>query len=214
VQERIQAAVNKATSQDATLYWTPTGMTIERMVRFRVQQPTRMSGRVPKTFQIQGVGADYRIISANMNSASVTGTTPLSLTVTNNGNEDADVKFQITGPFDASKLIIVNQTTGKQIQFLPNLIGVPAGSGVPAYASPYTQGQFYISTNAVTFQDYLGYNVSILEPNGNQDQYPYVDPLNTDWTIAVAPGSNTFELQANGTSAATAFEVMWYDSWI
>lgn len=218
IQEKIQAAVNKATKADGYLYWTPSnGPAIERMVRFRVQQPTRMSGTVPKTFQIQGVGADYRILSANLNSVqSASGATPLTVSVTNQGDEDADVRFLVTGPINADKLIITNLTTGKKIQFLPGVIGSPSGSGVPAYGGTGTWpiGVFFCSTNPVTFQDYLGYSVAIGMASGNQDQYPYVDPLNTDWTIAVAPGVNEFELQADGSDTTTSLTVQWYDSWV
>jgi hypothetical protein len=215
VQEEIQRAVNKATNVDARLLWTPTGSTEERMVRFRVQQPTRMSGRVPKTFQIQGVGADYRILSSNLNSVqSASGNTPLTVSVTNIGDEDADVRFLVTGPINADKLILSNLTTGKKVQFLPGVIGIPSGSGLATYTGSWPIGVFFCSTNPRTFQDYLGYNVAIGEASGNQDQYPYVDPLNTDWTIAVAPGANEFELQADGSGASTSLTVQWYDSWV
>ena len=213
-QELIQQAVNKCLQADGQLLWTPTGETIERYVPFRIQQPTRMSGRVPKTFQIQGVGADYRIWSAAINqSEQVAGPSPISVTVTNEGNEVADVRFIIGGPLNAERLQIVNITTGKQIQFLPGVIGYPSGSGLPAQGT-FPVGVFFVSTNYVTFGDYLDYNVAIGEPSGNKDQYPYVDPLNTDWSIGVAPGVNTFTLYADGTTDATSFEVQWRHSWI
>jgi len=216
VQEEIQRAVNKATNLDAQLLWTPSnGGGGERMVRFRIQQPTRMSGTVPKTFQIQGVGADYRIMSSGAPNQTdyATGHTPLTIGCTNAGNTDAEVRFLIQGPLSAEKLIINNNTTGKQIQFLPGVIGEPSGSGIGAPGT-YPVGWFFVSTNPRTFEDYLGYNVAIGMESGNQDQYPYVDPLNTDWTMAVAPGYNEFELHGDGSGDTTAFMVQWYDSWI
>lgn len=220
VQELIQQAVNKSLQADGQLLWTPTGETIERYVPFRCQQPTRMSGKVPKTFQIQGVGADYRIWSAAINSVGpVAGQSPISVTVTNEGNEVADVRFVIGGPLNANRLLIVNETTGKQVQFLPGVIGSPSGDGVPVQSartgpSPYPFGTMFIATNYVTFNDFNEYNVFLSTSAGNTDQYSYVDPLNTDWSIAVAPGENTFTLYADGTTDATSLEVQWRHSWI
>lgn len=205
VQELIQCAVNRALAVDGQLLWTPTGGGIERLVRFRCQQPTRMSGRVPKTFQISGVGADYRIWSNAVNSSGVVSGTAPTVTCTNEGNEVADAQFIVNGPVAASRLIIVNNTTGKQIQFLPGVIGNPSGGGIPG-------GSFiYLSTRLLTFDTAPGYQVSY---DYYYDQYPYIDPLNTDWSICVEPGENTFSLIADGTSGATSLEVRWRHSWI
>jgi hypothetical protein len=210
-QELIQRAVNKALQTDGTLLWTPTGESIERMLYYRCQQPTRMSGRVPKTFQISAVAADYRLWSANINSEIVyqaSGEAPsdkLSITVNNQGNADADVQFVINGPFNANKLIISNETTGKKIQFLPGVIGNPSGDGLSS------TDFIYATTRLKTFDTDTGYQVSL---DYYTDQYPYIDPLNTDWSIAVAPGENTFNLFVEGAGDALSLTVQWRDSWI
>ena len=217
-QELIQAAVNKAKAIDGKLLWYPSnGQTgIERMVAFRCQQPTRMSGTIPKTFQISAVGADYRILSSAINVAGPTaGHTPLSVTATNQGNEVSDVRFVINGPFNADKLIIVNETSGKQIQFLPGVIGYPSGTGVLPGGDDVNVNKFYISTNYATFDDYDQYTCYLSDGNGDaRDQYPYVDPLNTDWSIGVEPGANVFTMHADGSTTDTSFEVQWRHSWI
>jgi hypothetical protein len=213
-QELIQQAVSKALAFDGKLLWTPTGETIERMVAFRNQQPVRIVGRIPKTFQLACVGADYRILSSAINDSDVaTGHTPLTVTVNNHGNEDADVRFLITGPVNADKLILVNDVSGKQIQFLPGVIGNPSGYGIPNPGT-FPVGTFFVSTNSVTFDDFKNYNVAIGAASGNKDQYAFVDPLNTDWSIAAVPGTQTFTLHADGTGDSTSLTVQWRDSWI
>jgi hypothetical protein len=205
-QEIMQAAISRARKQDAKVLWTPTGFTEARMVVFRNQQPIRFSGKVPKTFAIAGVGADYRVLSAAVQTAGpVAGTDPV-VSVTNQGNEDADCCFIITGPLDGDEIIIRNLLTGQQIAFYSGLFSLAA-------PGTYPNGTMIINMNPLSLPSYLGYNVAI-GGSPNVDAYPFVDPLNTDWTIAAAPGVQNFELIATGTSGTTSLEVQWRDSWV
>ena len=212
VQELMQSAVSKARRNDAQLLWTPTGTTIERMVAFRNQQPIRFTGKVPKTFNIAGVGADYRVLSSGINSSFPSvGSVPVCA-VHNAGNEDANVMFVINGPIDGHEVIIRNELTGKQIKFLPDLIGVTPGAGLPAPAT-YPVGTMVINLVPDRLPLYLGFDVA-LGGMPSVDQYSCIDPLGTDWTIAAVEGDQNFTLIATGTDpTTTSLEVRWRDSW-
>src|SRR5213080_746959 len=66
-----QAKLLKATNAmraDATLAWTPSEAPPVRVL-FRQQQPTRITGRRPKTFLVAGVSEDPNAYSQGLNSA-------------------------------------------------------------------------------------------------------------------------------------------------
>lgn len=213
-QELLQAAVSRARRKDAQLKWTPTGTTEERMVLFRAQQPCRCLGKVPKTFQVMGVSADFRVCStAVQTSGAVVGAAPIC-TVNNVGDEEASVAFVIKGPLDGAALTIVNDVSGKQIAFIPNVLGNPAGSGVPAPGAGEI-GTLCVNLTPNLLPAYLGYSVALGGDPTSTDQYGAIDPLNTDWTISAEPGIQTFSLHGSGFDpATTSLEVQWRDSWI
>jgi hypothetical protein len=203
-QELLQRAISKARRGDATLKWTPTGFTDERMVIFRNQQPCRIQGRVPKTFQISGVSADYRVVTSNLQSTlPVVGSSPVA-TVNNIGNEVADCVFVVNGPIDDP---LITCSDGKTIAFTPGEMSLPA-------LGTYTAGTMVINLDPSMIPLYLGYNVAYGSGSGIVDAYPFIDPLNTDWTIGAQPGSQTFTLTGTGTDPAhTSLEVRWRHSW-
>jgi hypothetical protein len=208
-QELLQRAVSRARKYDGQVLWTPTGASEQRMVFFRSQQPCRIQGQIPKTFQMAGVSADYRIMSSTVHtSGTVAGPSPITCTVNNQGDEEAACQFFIFGPLDGDTLVITNNLTGKRIFFYPNQVGSPIGSGL------VVGDNMLINMNPTILPGLLGFNVGIEVSGVHYDQYYAINPLATDWTIGAEPGIQTFTLTASGSTGATGFAVAWRDSWI
>lgn len=186
---------------DGYLTWTPADG-VQKMLLFRAQQPPRIStgqSVVEKTFQIACVTADWRVISWTAHTVSATGTSVLTLpTAQNIGNADAAPKFVITGPFTASgNVVITNTTTGKAL-----VLDTPTITAGTTWTVDLT-GRYPVVTDS---------------GGGNHDGA--VDPLLTDWTIAVAGkytvanGNNTFTISGTGTTSASGLSVTWNHAWI
>jgi hypothetical protein len=206
-QELLQAAVSKARRADAVMKWTPTGFSDERMVVFRNQQPVRINGKVPKTFQISGVQADYRVVTSAIKSTlgdpGEMGTSPV-VTAVGGGNEVANCSFIINGPISDP---VITCSDGKTITFIPGLFTLDTPGSYP-------DGTLIINLDPVNLPDYLGWNVAYGDGSGAHDGYSFIDPLATDWDIGVQPVSQTFTLTGSGTDPShTSLEVRWRDSW-
>lgn len=197
-QEKIEGILAASTQADGYLTWTPAD-TIQRLLAFRYQQPARMTtgqSKAQKNFSFACVSADYRIVS---NSLLVTGPTtgafPTNLVCQNLGNTAASPVFKITGPW-TSPLVITNTTTGKKLT-----LNASCAAG------------HFIGI------DLTGVYPTVLTDLG-VDLYGSIDPLNTDWSIAVesnlvvAGGNNTFQVAASGSSGASAAQVAWRHSWV
>lgn len=200
-QEKLEGIIMQAMASDGTMLWTPADG-IQRLLPFRAQQPPRITigqSKVEKRFTLGLVTADWRVVGATVLSVSGTGASPLTLAAaTNLGTADAAPKFTITGPIGAgTSITITNITTGKAISLVAGTV-VSAG----------TQAVIDLSATYPTVT------------NAGVDASGAIDPLATDWSIAVAgtlsvtSGSNVFRLTGLGTSGATGLQVQWRHSWV
>lgn len=196
-QDKLMQVLGNCLRSDGTLTWTHTSDNIQRGVNFRLQQPIRITkgqSNIQKRFLIAGVVADWRILTWAGSSVAATlgtGALPLVLSPTNNGTADAAPSITITGPINTP--VVTNTTTGKKFTLTGN---VAAGQSVVINlaAQPYP---------TITY--------------GGIDWSQYVDPLNSDYTLAVAPSSNNIQLGSTsgtpGTTGATGLAINWNDSW-
>ncbi len=186
--------LNQCLRQDGWLVWTNSD-NITRFLRFRKQQPRRDAtgtAKVNRTFQIQCVSADWRCYtSGTANSVAATGSSP-ALSTTSIGDSDAPFTAVITGPIDAP--VLVNTTTGKALTFL-----AVGGSGL------IPSGMTAVINLFGTYPTVTRSDGAVLDG--------YVDPINSDWTIAVGPGIDSWTLNGTGTTSATGLQLNWYDAW-
>lgn len=203
LEDKIKRAT-RALRGDGTLSWTPTG-SVRRMVTFRMQQPTRVVGRLPKRFQASLVCASHRVLSSDENSvtfaAGGTGgeigfSSPISdplrsaisdtgaAQVANIGSEESPPRFRIDGPI--TNPTIRNATTGQELRLLTSL----------------TAGNF-ITIDVENAEVLL---------NGVADAYAVVQfPESAWWNLQ--PGSNDVRLLAASFSAPAALTVFWRHAW-
>jgi hypothetical protein len=194
-QDKIGGVLGECLRQDGVLNWTPADG-IQRGIYFRTQQPLRLTpgqSLAQKTFLVACVARDWRVLKWAQSNAGNSGAgLPILTSETNNGNADAAPIFTVTGPINQP--ITTNNTSLKKFTFTGN---VPAAQ------------QLVI--------DLTGVYPSILL-NG-ADASNLVDPLNTDYTIAVLGGGAAQNIQLSsgsgspGTTGATGLSVGWHDSW-
>lgn len=200
-QEHIQKVLGTAMRQDGYLTWTPADG-ITRFLPYRKQQPMRIAtgqSKVEKTFQLAAVSADYRIYNYAQSVVSQSGASPLNMApVTNLGNADAPFTATITGPMNTFALL--NLTTGKRITVNYNLLALDA-----------------------VVLDLTGTYPTVTEVDFSGNIYGSVDPLLSDWTLALAPGVNVFQLleAVPGTYAgsptsnsSSGLQLQWRDAWL
>lgn len=199
-QELIEAVLGQCLQLDGSLLWTPADG-IERFLPFRKQQPVRMTtgqSNVQKNFQLALVTADYRIKAFNEDLLNATGPTAFGgngvlamPSAVNLGNADASPVFEITGPCTTPK--IINATTSKQITL-----------------------NFNIASGQIIAVDLRGAYPGVFDTVTGANYYGQVDPLNTDWSIAVSPGANAFSLFIPSAfySTATSMALAWQHSWV
>jgi hypothetical protein len=190
---KIDNVLNRCLRQDGYLAYTPSDG-ISRYLLIRKQQPHRITAgqsAVQKNFQIAGVCRDYRFYaSGSGSSASATGTDP-DFFATNNGDAPSPAKWIITGPSDQP--IISN---GSQKIHFTNL---PTG---------------YISAGVIFVVDFTGEYPLAYNYTTGDSFYGYIDPILTDWTIAVPPGvTSEWSLTGSNQTGATTLEMQWNDAW-
>lgn len=196
-QEKIEAVMGAAMRGDGILVWYPSDG-IQRGINFRQQQPVRISigqSNADKRFFIAGVSADWRISSGTLKTVTTTQVgSPILLNTTNNGNADAAVYIALNGPMNGP-VTITNTTTGK----IFTLITAPG----------------FLPSNLYILPVNLIGTYPVITRNDGVNFYGSVDPLNSDWTIAAAPGVNTWSVAfAGGGGAGTAVSISWTDSWL
>lgn len=191
-QELLQKIMNMCMRQSGYLFWIPADG-VEKFMVFRKQQSTRITtgqSNVVKNFQIAGVSADWRVYAAGTAKSviSPTGAAPqVTPAAVNLGNADAPFKATVTPSGSLTSPGLINLTTNKSIV----LTGYSTSNPV---VFDLTQ-QYPAVYDAVTLQDLGG----------------LIDYYNTDWTVAVAPGSQTFALAASGSGS---LQVQWNDAWV
>jgi hypothetical protein len=183
-----------AMSADGQMSWSPTGGT-SVAIAYRRQQPARISGRVPKEFQIQLVSADPRIYATTPSAASqaitVTSGTAATLSCTNYGSAPTPPTITLTGP-------ITN----------PRIQNVPSGpttinAGTLRLDATITAGQTVaIDTAAGT----------IIRTSDNTNLYGSLNFVGSNWWSLEA-GLNTVTVHSGTYGTGAAVSVSWSDAW-
>lgn len=201
-QEKLEGILGACLRADGTLLWTPAD-TITRKLLFRCQQPVRVSegqSNVQKMFQVAAVSADWRAVSNTAKSQTITHTYLATTgTCVNSGNCDAAPIFTFTGPI--INPFVINNVTNKKVSFAAT-----------------------IGSETVTI-DLTG-TYPVISGNVSGDLSGGINPLTTDWDIAVArsdwtPGQ-TFSLgtpsgnygNPAGSGNSCTLTVGWRDSWL
>lgn len=202
-QTALQGVMSKCLRADGYLMWLPSDG-ITKFLRFRKQQPTRITpgqSNVEKTFQIAGVAADYRIYAsgAPKTISATSGYQLYTATCVNNGNADAPPVFTFSVSGGIVNPIIQNDATLKQLLF---------NHTFDSRVITIDLTQTYPTVTDAFGTDYSG----------------YVDPINSDWSIAVtsvpdaAPFDNTFSLFSTtggylGGGTAN-LQIAWNDAYV
>lgn len=205
-----QAAILRATNAmraDALLQWAPSEAPPVQ-VSFRQQQPTRITGRRPKTFLIAGVAEVSTVQSQALRSLAIalTGSSsggmvspmvsPLgsaqassgSGTATTLGSAEAWPLLTFTGP-------VVNPTLtslryGRTIRLAYTLA---AGETLVVDTDPRRRS-------------------ILLNGDANASRYSALDWLGSVW-FPLAPGDNILQAGASSFSSPAAVTVQWRDAW-
>jgi hypothetical protein len=196
----------RALLADGRILWTPSGESIQRMLRFRRQgRPDIGQGRRPKTFQVPLVSADPYVLSAAEASIVLTPgqaagelgianpildpiTSALNVTaqqfVVNQGDAPSWPRFRIDGPIVNPE--ILNQTSGRRVRLVYTLA---AGEWLDVYSA--------------TGQILLG---------GSAERPGALDFPNSNWWQVLA-GANDVRLIAASYSAPAQLTVFWRHAW-
>lgn len=204
-QDRLLVATD-AMRSDAELRWTPSeGVPVR--VRFRQQQPTRITDRRPKQFLVAGVCEGSGVEAQGPTLATVTpdvvtpqgfvsfpltfplggmGSAPVGVLATNLGRSVAWPTITIYGPCMNPR--ITNATTGRTIVLAYTL---SAGESLVIDTEPRSRS---------------------VRLNGQANRYSAVDFLNTSWW-GLVPGQNDIRLGLSSFSAGCRMDIEWRDTW-
>lgn len=205
--DRLMAAAD-AMKGDAILTWTETGR-VQTMLRLRRQQPPRLSGRLPKVFQVPLVSEYDRIVSASEQSVVIVPgaaisaggfssllTSPLTSSysvvgqqvITNQGRKSAHWRARIDGP--CVNPVIQNASTGQQIKIIYTL---NTGEWLDLETRP---GKRY------------------LKLNGTASRWGAIDFANSTFFELNANGTTQINFQPFSYSAGAQLTVYWRHTWI
>lgn len=202
--------VTDALRDDVTLRWTEEGA-VEKLLRLRAQQRTRITGRRPKRFLCALVSADSRIYSATEQQAVVPAlgaaalgglrwplTWPLDFSggqpdlgagvIVNEGTKSTPPWMRLDGPI--TNPVIANESTGEELRLTYTL---PAGQWIELDASDH----------------------SILL-NGQTDIYSALNFAASQWwdlLPALEVGGNDIKLRAAEYANPAALTVRWRHAW-
>lgn len=185
-----QAKLLRATdamAADGRLLWTPSEAP-PVFVTFRQQQPTRITGRRPKTFFVGAVSEDPLIYSQalNVGQALVTGSGATALSVTNAGTKTTWPVITLTGPI--TNPVIANTTTGQSITLAYDLT---AGHTLTIDTNPRRRRIILdAATNA-----YSAYTFAV-----------------SSWW-GLAPGVNALTITPSASASPAQIAVQWRDAW-
>jgi len=183
-----------AMASDGAMSWTPTGG-LPVSVTYRRQQAPRISGRVPKEFQVQLVSADPRIYAVTPSSqtaaVTVTSGTAASLTCVNLGSAPAPPVITLTGPMTN-----------------PRVRNVPAGptsvnAGVLQLDATITAGQ----TVVIDASD-----GTIIRTTDGANLYGKLNFTASQWWSLEA-GSNLVTVEGGTYGTGAAVTVGWSHAW-
>jgi hypothetical protein len=138
-----------------------------------------------KTWTYSGICLDPRIYAVTASTFSLTGVSPINLSVTNNGNYESPMVATITGPISTGWTLL-NVTTGEQIVVNQAL----------------TAGQ------TIVIDTHFPPTVK----QGATDRYSAVTFPGATF-FRVDPGTYTIRLTGSGTTTATGLQVVIQDAW-
>jgi hypothetical protein len=182
--------VTRAMAADMRLRWTAAnGPTVE--VALRRQQPLRIAGRLPKTFQAAMIAADPRILRASTSNAAgaVVTTETGSVSAKNDGNAPAPA------------VVTVRAGAGGTVTGPINLRNLATGQAVRV--------DLNLSASQVLVVDFRARTVTV--DGGNR--YDAVNFAASSWWD-LAPGDNPLRVVAAAITGAPTFDVSWRDAWL
>jgi hypothetical protein len=205
-----QAALLRATAamrEDATLMWTPSEAPPLEL-KFRAIQPTRLTGRRPKSFLVAGVAEAHTVRAQTEQSlnialnASLSGgfasllTSPLSSSQDSSGSgvatgvgaTEAWPLITITGPI--VNPVITSLRYGRQLRFNYTLA---ASEALVIDTDPRRRS-------------------ILLNGDPNASRYGALDWPASSW-FPIAPGANELRVGASSFSTGAAATVAWRDAW-
>lgn len=205
-QDKLLAATD-AMRQDARLLWEANGVPV--MVDFRAQQPTRIGGRIPKTFLVAGVSERNvvrsqaeNVVEALTGGGSVPSgfssdlTDPLTsapgtdgqATATHAGRaERAWPILEVYGP--CTNPTLINVTDGNRGLYL--IYELLAGEWLTIDTDPRRRS---------------------VRLNGGPTRYSALDFARSEWW-GLVPGDNAIRVAFNTYSAGAKLRVRWRDAW-
>ena len=198
-QEALEGVVGQAMQSDGYMRWTPADG-VQKQIYFRKQQPVRITSgqsNVQKNFQIALVSADYRIYAVSGGALVLNSSVSWTGNATNSGNADSPIKATIQGPVSGT-MTLTDNTTGKRVTILTGLS---------------------ISNTGNLVLDFTGSYPTLFDNFGN-NLYGYIDPINTNWDIAVAgtktvtSGINNWTFSASGTTSSSSCMIQWNNAWL
>ena len=194
-----------AMREDGVMYWTPTG-SVPQFIRFRRQQPVRITGGFNKDCQVPLVSQDsyiwaYDLTSESVSAGGVAGagrtysrtynrayaaiTAVGQVLVTNEGSAPTPPRLTITGP--VTNPTIQNATTGESITLI------------------YT-----LSAGQTLVVDHANRTVML---NGTTNRYSAYDFENSTWWDLV-PGVNDLRFLPYAYTAGASLLVEYRHAWI
>lgn len=203
-QARLLRATD-ALEADATLMWTPSSAPPVQ-VKFREQQPTRITDRRPKTFLVAGVSADPAIYSQALNLQTILPTS------VGGGGFASPLTSPLTSsspPTGAGTVINAGQRkTWPELTFVgpaenPSVRNATLGRGLFLNYTLAAGERLVIDTDPRRRSIRLG---------GTANRYSALNDDLSAW-FYLRPGSNDLRLGFTSWSGAAALEVRWRDAW-
>ncbi len=203
-QDRLLVATD-AMRADAELRWSPSeGVPVR--VRFRQQQPTRITERRPKSFLVAGVCEASGVEAQALTVATVTPGEVAS----------GAVRFPLTFPFGgaaAAPTGVVVESHGRSTAWPlirvygpcvnPRLINATAGKTIALQYTLNADESLEVDTSPRARSVLL---------NGSASRYSAVDFFNTSWW-GVLPGINELRLGLESFGSGCRMDIEWRDTW-
>lgn len=187
LEQKIKRATNAMRRDElALLRWTNSGFPERRLAVQRNGPPRVGIGRRPKSFALELVCSDYRILSELERDSGVTARGAQAV-VNNAGDELATPRFELTGPL-TDNVILRNVTVGLEVRLKPAVDVLAGELFVVDFAPPWPT----VTRDGV-------------------DAYGDVDFLPSSWW-GLVPGNNVVEVTA-GAGAGT-WRIRHRDAWI
>lgn len=205
-----QAVLLRATDAmlaDATLAWTPSEGVPMRL-RFRQQQPTRITGRRPKTFLVAGVAEASTVEATSLSSVT------LSFAAVSAGGFSSPVTSPLRSTQDAAGAATATSLGQRPAWPLITFTG--------PVVNPYVTSLRYGLTLRLNYTLAAGETLVLdaaparrtilLNGQATANRYGALDWLTSSW-FPLAPGANDLRIGASSFSAPASVTVAWRDAW-